>query len=73
MSPLQVLTMTAAQAVVRYLCAQSIEFDGHRQPLFAGVWAIFGHGNVAEQERGRMVGKQKRARWSLVSVNSLEV
>lgn len=36
--------LTAAQALVRYLGAQSNE-DGER--LVAGVWAIFGHGNVA--------------------------
>jgi 3D-(3,5/4)-trihydroxycyclohexane-1,2-dione acylhydrolase (decyclizing) len=39
--------LTAAQAVVRYLIAQKMEIDGVTQPLFAGVWAIFGHGNVA--------------------------
>jgi len=36
-----------AQALVRYLAAQRTEFEGKMQPLFAGVWAIFGHGNVA--------------------------
>ncbi|MEM8554483.1 MAG: 3D-(3,5/4)-trihydroxycyclohexane-1,2-dione acylhydrolase (decyclizing) [Pseudomonadota bacterium] len=36
--------LTAAQALVRYLMAQSNE-DG--DPFIAGVWAIFGHGNVA--------------------------
>ncbi|MBI3441148.1 MAG: 3D-(3,5/4)-trihydroxycyclohexane-1,2-dione acylhydrolase (decyclizing) [Proteobacteria bacterium] len=36
-----------AQALVRYLAAQKIENDGKIQPLFAGIWAIFGHGNVA--------------------------
>jgi len=39
--------LTAAQAVVRYLIAQKVDIDGQLQPLFAGVWAIFGHGNVA--------------------------
>ncbi|MBI2468551.1 MAG: 3D-(3,5/4)-trihydroxycyclohexane-1,2-dione acylhydrolase (decyclizing) [Candidatus Rokubacteria bacterium] len=38
---------TTAQALVRYLCAQRSEVDGVEVPLFAGVWAIFGHGNVA--------------------------
>jgi len=33
-----------AEAVVRFLAAQYIDGD---TPLFAGVWAIFGHGNVA--------------------------
>jgi 3D-(3,5/4)-trihydroxycyclohexane-1,2-dione acylhydrolase (decyclizing) len=41
------LTMTAAQALTRFLCAQFVEIDGVRLPVFAGVWAIFGHGNVA--------------------------
>lgn len=39
--------LTMAQALVRYLCAQRSEIDGAEVPLFAGVWAIFGHGNVA--------------------------
>ena len=37
---------TAAQAVVRYLCSQFTTIDGLRVPLFPGVFAIFGHGNV---------------------------
>jgi len=36
-----------AQALVRYLCAQHTEIDGETLPLFEGVFAIFGHGNVA--------------------------
>jgi 3D-(3,5/4)-trihydroxycyclohexane-1,2-dione acylhydrolase (decyclizing) len=39
--------LTAAQAVVRYLAAQRTVLDGVEAPLFAGCWAIFGHGNVA--------------------------
>ena len=39
--------LTMAQALARYLCAQMVEIDGEEQPLFAGIWAIFGHGNVA--------------------------
>src|SRR5665213_2872642 len=39
--------LTAAQAMVRYLAAQHVELDGVRTRYFAGVWAIFGHGNVA--------------------------
>ena len=41
------LRLTAAQALVRYLCAQYVEIDGREVPYFAGVWGIFGHGNVA--------------------------
>ncbi|MBZ0300503.1 MAG: 3D-(3,5/4)-trihydroxycyclohexane-1,2-dione acylhydrolase (decyclizing), partial [Anaerolineae bacterium] len=39
--------LTTAQALVLYLANQYIERDGHEQPFFAGVWGIFGHGNVA--------------------------
>ena len=39
--------LTAAQALVRYLMAQRVVVDGTEQPLLAGVFAIFGHGNVA--------------------------
>jgi 3D-(3,5/4)-trihydroxycyclohexane-1,2-dione acylhydrolase (decyclizing) len=39
--------LTVAQALVRSLSAQWTEIEGTRQRLFAGVWAIFGHGNVA--------------------------
>jgi 3D-(3,5/4)-trihydroxycyclohexane-1,2-dione acylhydrolase (decyclizing) len=35
-----------AQALVSYLCNQFTEIDGERVPLFAGVFGIFGHGNV---------------------------
>src|SRR5712691_2157953 len=39
--------LTMAQALVRFLAAQTTEIDCDEQPLFAGIWAIFGHGNVA--------------------------
>jgi 3D-(3,5/4)-trihydroxycyclohexane-1,2-dione acylhydrolase (decyclizing) len=39
--------MTMAQAVVKFLSQQYVERDGIEQPFFAGVWGIFGHGNVA--------------------------
>jgi 3D-(3,5/4)-trihydroxycyclohexane-1,2-dione acylhydrolase (decyclizing) len=35
-----------AQALVKHLTAQVIVSDGREQPLFGGVFAIFGHGNV---------------------------
>lgn len=38
------IRLTAAQAMVRYLTAQLTEAG---EPFIAGVWAIFGHGNVA--------------------------
>ena len=45
---MQTVRLTMAQALVRYMAAQTItQFDGTAEPAFAGVWAIFGHGNVA--------------------------
>lgn len=42
---------TAAQAAIRYLAAQHVEAASGEVSgevrYFAGVWAIFGHGNVA--------------------------
>ncbi|HVI99893.1 MAG TPA: 3D-(3,5/4)-trihydroxycyclohexane-1,2-dione acylhydrolase (decyclizing) [Sphingomonas sp.] len=38
---------TAAQAMIAYLAAQSVDFGEGETPFFAGAWAIFGHGNVA--------------------------
>ena len=39
--------LTVAQALVRAMAAQWTEMGGERRRVFAGVWAIFGHGNVA--------------------------
>jgi len=39
--------LTMAQALVRFLSVQFSERDRRRQPFFAGVFGIFGHGNVA--------------------------
>ncbi len=41
------IRLTAAQAMVRLLAAARTTIDGESVPLLAGVWAIFGHGNVA--------------------------
>jgi 3D-(3,5/4)-trihydroxycyclohexane-1,2-dione acylhydrolase (decyclizing) len=38
--------LTTAQAIVRFLVAQRTTAEGHEVPLFPGVFAIFGHGNV---------------------------
>lgn len=45
---METVRLTAAQAIVRYLTNQYMrQDDGSETRLFAGVWAIFGHGNVA--------------------------
>ncbi|WP_394888762.1 3D-(3,5/4)-trihydroxycyclohexane-1,2-dione acylhydrolase (decyclizing) [Mesorhizobium sp. AaZ16] len=41
------IRLTMAQALTRFLARQMTEIDGKTLPLFGGVWAIFGHGNVA--------------------------
>jgi 3D-(3,5/4)-trihydroxycyclohexane-1,2-dione acylhydrolase (decyclizing) len=42
----ETVRLTAAQAIVRFLVAQRSVVDGREVPLFPGVFAIFGHGNV---------------------------
>ena len=44
---MKTVRLTAAQATVRFLSQQMTEVDGEKVRLFAGVFAIFGHGNVA--------------------------
>ena len=44
---MKTIRLTTADAIVRYLIAQKSEMpDGGIAPLFPGVFAIFGHGNV---------------------------
>src|ERR1700721_427453 len=40
------MRLTMSQALVRWLTQQFTEIEGMRVPLFAGVFGIFGHGNV---------------------------
>ena len=40
------IRLTTAQALVKFLTQQMTIIDGKKTPIFAGVWAIFGHGNV---------------------------
>jgi 3D-(3,5/4)-trihydroxycyclohexane-1,2-dione acylhydrolase (decyclizing) len=41
------IRLTMAQAVAHFLTKQMTIIDGQKRPIFGGVWAIFGHGNVA--------------------------
>ncbi len=43
---MKTVRLTMAQALVRYLTAQKTIVDHKEVPLFAGLFAIFGHGNV---------------------------
>ena len=44
---MKTIRLTMTQAIVKYLSSQFIETEEGIQPIFAGVFAIFGHGNVA--------------------------
>ncbi|MEW9501475.1 3D-(3,5/4)-trihydroxycyclohexane-1,2-dione acylhydrolase (decyclizing) [Jeotgalibacillus marinus] len=38
--------LTTAQALVKFLGAQYVEFDGNQERFVKGIFTIFGHGNV---------------------------
>jgi 3D-(3,5/4)-trihydroxycyclohexane-1,2-dione acylhydrolase (decyclizing) len=40
------IRLTTSQALVRYLMNQRVECDGREERFFAGMWGIFGHGNI---------------------------
>ena len=44
---METVRLTVGQAVVRFLARQHVERDGREHRFIAGVWGIFGHGNVA--------------------------
>ncbi len=44
---MKTVRLTMAQALVRFLSNQYIERDGVEQRMFAGMFGIFGHGNVS--------------------------
>jgi 3D-(3,5/4)-trihydroxycyclohexane-1,2-dione acylhydrolase (decyclizing) len=66
------LRLTSSQALIRFLAAQHSERDARRQPFFAGMFGIFGHGNVAgigqalDQMRDRMRYYQCRNEQAMV-------
>ena len=55
------IRLTVAQALVKFLNNQYIEFDGKVTPMFEGIFGIFGHGNVVglgqalEQDPGHLI------------------
>ncbi|MCV2395027.1 3D-(3,5/4)-trihydroxycyclohexane-1,2-dione acylhydrolase (decyclizing) [Actinotalea sp. M2MS4P-6] len=53
--------LTVGQAVVRFLAHQWTERDGERQKLFAGIFGIFGHGNVAGLGQGLLQARREAA------------
>ena len=40
------IRLTTGQAIINYLAVQHVERDGVEHRFFAGLWGIFGHGNI---------------------------
>ena len=57
------IRLTMAQALVRYLCNQFTIVDGDKVPLFPGVFAIFGHGNVTCLAEALEAAKDQLPTW----------
>jgi len=60
---MKTMRLTMAQALVRYLSVQQTEIDGRVHPLFAGVFAIFGHGNVTCLSEALEAAKERLPTW----------
>ena len=60
---MKTIRLTMAQALVRYLQAQRTEIAGRDAPLFAGVFAIFGHGNVTCLGEALEAAKESLPTW----------
>lgn len=60
------IRMTVAQALVKFLNNQYIEFDGKEVLMFEGIFGIFGHGNVVglgealEEDPGHLIMRMGR-------------
>lgn len=60
------IRLTTAQALVKFLNNQYIEFDGKENKMFKGIFTIFGHGNVIglgqalEEDPGDLIVHQGR-------------
>ncbi|KEI14499.1 3D-(3,5/4)-trihydroxycyclohexane-1,2-dione acylhydrolase (decyclizing) [Clostridium novyi] len=63
---MKTLRLTVAQALVKFLNQQYIEFDGEQHKFIKGIFTIFGHGNVVglgqalEQDSGDLEVHQGR-------------
>ncbi|MBR6713313.1 MAG: 3D-(3,5/4)-trihydroxycyclohexane-1,2-dione acylhydrolase (decyclizing) [Selenomonadaceae bacterium] len=60
------IRLTVAQALVKFLNNQYIEFDGKENKMFEGIFGIFGHGNVVgmgqalEEDAGNLIMRMGR-------------
>ena len=63
---MKTVRLTVAQALVKFLDNQYIEFDGKEIKFIEGIFSIFGHGNVLglgqalEQDSGDLIVRQGR-------------
>lgn len=63
---MKTIRLTMAQALVKFLDNQYVEFDGKQQKFVKGIFTVFGHGNVLglgqalEQDAGDLVVHQGR-------------
>lgn len=63
---MKTIKLTVAQALVKFLDNQYVEFDGKEQKFVKGIFTIFGHGNVVglgqalQQDSGDLVVHQGR-------------
>lgn len=63
---MKTIRLTMAQALVKFLDKQYVEFDGNEQKFVKGIFTIFGHGNVLglgqalEQDTGDLIVHQGR-------------
>ncbi|MGN6610549.1 MAG: 3D-(3,5/4)-trihydroxycyclohexane-1,2-dione acylhydrolase (decyclizing) [Angustibacter sp.] len=60
---MKTLRLTAADALVRFLIAQRSVVDDEEVPLFAGTYAIFGHGNVTSLGHSLEVHRDAMPLW----------
>ncbi|NLU53678.1 MAG: 3D-(3,5/4)-trihydroxycyclohexane-1,2-dione acylhydrolase (decyclizing) [Clostridiaceae bacterium] len=63
---MKTIRLTTAQALVKFLDNQYVEFDGKEIKFVKGIFTVFGHGNVLglgqalEQDRGQLIVHQAR-------------
>ena len=57
------IQLTCAHALVKFLIAQKTLIDGKKEPLFPGVFGIFGHGNVACLGQALQENQKKLPTW----------
>jgi 3D-(3,5/4)-trihydroxycyclohexane-1,2-dione acylhydrolase (decyclizing) len=60
---METVRLTTGQAIVRWLTAQRTDIDGIDVPLFPGVFAIFGHGNVVSLAEALAMVKDELPTW----------